>query len=227
MGSQRAAQRDQQHREQMRGDKGVRVLKGKRRKRGDREVLVLHGALYAPSVGGGLLHCGRVARLCSPMAGCLPSSLQALHENEWLLGTGGCWGYGAAWGHGAVGVGVRSPAVPMLQHLHAGSQRWDHPTQPWGRFCPAQVRQAPSCPSSSPPALPHCKQRPWDVCTQGCTLQPHFPQPRLFGEAAKRTQPATHPCEHGTVTGKDRESAVTMQQGLLHPLHAAKGTARS
>lgn len=165
--------------------------------------------------------------LCSPMAGCLPSSLQALHENEWLLGTGGCWGYGAAWGHGAVGVGVRSPAVPMLQHLHAGSQRWDHPTQPWGRFCPAQVRQAPSCPSSSPPALPHCKQRPWDVCTQGCTLQPHFPQPRLFGEAAKQTQPATHPCEHGTVTGKDRESAVTMQQGLLHPLHAAKGTARS
>lgn len=141
MGSQRAAQRDQQHREQMRGDKGVRVLKGKRRKRGDREVLVLHGALYAPSVGGGLLHCRRVARLCSPMAGCLPSSLQALHENEWLLGTGGCWGYGAAWGHGAVGVGVRSPVVPMLQHLHAGSQRWDHPTQPRGRFCPAQVRQ--------------------------------------------------------------------------------------
>lgn len=57
MGSQRAAQRDQQHQEQMHGDKGVRVLKGKRRKRGDREALVLHGALCAPSAGGGLLHC--------------------------------------------------------------------------------------------------------------------------------------------------------------------------
>lgn len=98
MGSQRAAQRDQQHREQMRGDKGVRVLKGKRRKRGDREVLVLHGALYAPSVGGGLLHCGRVAHVSAPQwPGAFPPPYRL------CMRMSGCWGLGDAGDLGLLG----------------------------------------------------------------------------------------------------------------------------
>lgn len=59
----------------MYGDKRLRLLKGKRRKRRDREALVLCGALYAQGAGGGLLHCGKVAGLCSPTEGFIPSPL--------------------------------------------------------------------------------------------------------------------------------------------------------
>lgn len=66
----------------------MRLLKGKRRKSGDREALVFCSALYAPGAGGGLLHCGEVARLCSAMEGFIPSPLYVLHENEGLLWLG-------------------------------------------------------------------------------------------------------------------------------------------